>query len=110
MASGATSALTVNTLFGSFKSIDHASDAINLFNFSPMAATQPPHLAFVLNFNVSIFYLSYLICYLINFNRKLFNTTETELNAIAALANIGFSNNPFTGYKTPAAKGMPIML
>ena len=31
-----------------------------------------------------------------NFNRKLFNTTDTELNAIAALANIGFKSNPFT--------------
>ena len=26
-----------------------------------------------------------------NFNRKLFNTTDTELKAIAALANIGFT-------------------
>lgn len=45
-----------------------------------------------------------------NFNRKLFNTTDTELNAIAALANIGFNNSPLTGNKTPAANGIPITL
>ncbi len=44
------------------------------------------------------------------FNLRLFNTTETELNAIAALANIGFSNNPLTGKRIPAAIGMPIKL
>ena len=32
-----------------------------------------------------------------NFNRKLFNTTDTELKAIAALANIGFNSSPFIG-------------
>ena len=38
-----------------------------------------------------------------NFNLKLFNTTETELKAIAALASIGFNSSPFIGNKTPAA-------
>ena len=33
-----------------------------------------------------------------------------SMKAIAALANIGFSNNPFTGNKTPAANGIPIKL
>jgi hypothetical protein len=32
-----------------------------------------------------------------NFNRRLFATTLTELNAIAAPAIIGSSRNPFTG-------------
>ncbi len=45
-----------------------------------------------------------------NFNRKLFNTTDTELKAIAALASIGFNSNPLTGNRTPAASGMPITL
>ena len=45
-----------------------------------------------------------------NFNRKLFNTTDTELKAIAALANIGFNSSPFIGNKTPAANGIPITL
>ena len=36
-----------------------------------------------------------------NFNLKLFNTTETELKAIAALASIGFNSSPFIGNKTP---------
>ena len=34
-----------------------------------------------------------------NFNLKLFNTTETELKAIAALASIGFNSSPFIGNK-----------
>ena len=42
-----------------------------------------------------------------NFNRKLFNTTDTELKAIAALANIGFNRSPFIGRTTPAANGVP---
>lgn len=45
-----------------------------------------------------------------NFNRKLLLTTETELRAIAAPAIIGLSKNPFTGYKIPAAKEIPITL
>jgi len=44
------------------------------------------------------------------FNRILFPTTLTELNAMAAPATIGSSKNPLTGYKTPAAKGIPIRL
>ena len=42
--------------------------------------------------------------------RKLFVTTETELNAIAAAAIIGFKRKPVKGYNTPAAKGIPITL
>ena len=36
--------------------------------------------------------------------------TLTELNAIAALARIGLSRMPKTGYSAPAATGMPITL
>jgi hypothetical protein len=43
-------------------------------------------------------------------NRKALAMTETELNVIAALAIIGLSNNPVTGYKTPAATGIPMTL
>ena len=37
-------------------------------------------------------------------------TTETELNAIAAPAIIGFSRKPVNGNSTPAATGMVITL
>lgn len=47
---------------------------------------------------------------LLHLSLKLFNTTDTELKAIAALANIGFSSKPFTGNRIPAANGMPIRL
>jgi hypothetical protein len=40
-------------------------------------------------------------------NRSAFVTTDTELNAIAAPANIGESRIPKAGYSTPAARGMP---
>ena len=43
-------------------------------------------------------------------SRKLFVTTLTELRAIAALAMIGLSISPVTGYSTPAAIGIPITL
>ena len=43
-------------------------------------------------------------------SRKLFITTLMELNAIAALARTGFSMRPMTGYKAPAAIGMPSTL
>jgi hypothetical protein len=42
-----------------------------------------------------------------HFNRKLFATTETELNAIAAPAIMGSKVNPVNGYNTPAAMGIP---
>ena len=45
-----------------------------------------------------------------HFNRKLFVTTLTELKAMAAPAIIGFKTNSFTGYKIPAAIGIPITL
>ena len=44
------------------------------------------------------------------FNRNAFAITETELKLIAKAAIIGDSNNPKTGYKTPAAIGTPIVL
>jgi len=51
---GARSTFTSNTLFGSAKSIDQSSEAINVLSFAPIAATHPPHFAFVLNFIVAI--------------------------------------------------------
>lgn len=43
-------------------------------------------------------------------NRSAFVMTETELNVMAALANMGLSSNPTNGYRTPAATGTPTML
>lgn len=43
-------------------------------------------------------------------NRRAFEITETELNVIAALANMGLSNTPTNGYRTPAATGTPTRL
>ena len=40
-------------------------------------------------------------------NRRALTMTDTELNVIAALAIIGLSSNPNTGYSTPAAIGTP---
>src|ERR1700744_6052019 len=42
--------------------------------------------------------------------RRLFVTTLNELKAMAALASTGLSSNPQTGYRTPAAMGIPITL
>ena len=42
--------------------------------------------------------------------RRALDTTETELRAIAAAANIGFSRMPKDGYSAPAAIGMPTVL
>ncbi len=42
--------------------------------------------------------------------RSAFPITETELNVIAALAIIGLSSRPKTGYSTPAAIGTPSTL
>src|SRR5438045_3611089 len=42
--------------------------------------------------------------------RRLFDTTLTELNAIAALARIGLRRMPKNGYSAPAATGMPTTL
>ena len=42
--------------------------------------------------------------------RSAFAITETELKLIAAAASIGLSNNPNTGYRTPAASGTPSAL
>ena len=45
-----------------------------------------------------------------DFSLRLLLTTDTELNAIAAPANMGFNENPQKGYKRPAAIGIPIRL
>jgi hypothetical protein len=37
-------------------------------------------------------------------------TTVTELNAMAAEANIGFNRTPKKGKRTPAAIGIPAVL
>lgn len=41
---------------------------------------------------------------------KELRTTDNEENAIAPAATIGFSKNPDTGYKIPAAMGIPATL
>ena len=43
-------------------------------------------------------------------NRRALPMTDTELNVMAALAIIGLSSNPNTGYRTPAAIGTPSTL
>src|SRR5690606_6927276 len=43
-------------------------------------------------------------------SRRLFPTTLTELNAMAALARIGLSSTPNAGYSAPAAIGIPALL
>ena len=43
-------------------------------------------------------------------SRRLFSTTLTELNAIAALAMIGDRSSPKKGYRSPAAIGIPSTL
>ena len=43
-------------------------------------------------------------------SRREFDTTETELNAMAAAAKMGLSSTPKKGYRTPAAMGMPAVL
>jgi hypothetical protein len=43
-------------------------------------------------------------------NRSAFAMTETELNVIAALAQIGLISRPMSGYSTPAATGTPTAL
>jgi hypothetical protein len=42
--------------------------------------------------------------------RRLFATTLTLLNAIAALARMGLRSKPRAGYSTPAAIGIPMTL
>jgi hypothetical protein len=43
-------------------------------------------------------------------NRSALRTTDTDENAIAKAAMMGESNQPKRGNKTPAAKGMAIIL
>ena len=73
--------------------------------------TQPPQLIFVLNFKVFIVFKFIInIKVLLRLSLKLFRTTDTLLKAIAIPAIIGSNKNPFTGYKTPAAIGIPMRL
>jgi hypothetical protein len=68
---------------------------------------------FVLNRTVFIvlsFNVLDLLYILAAFSLRLLLTTLTELNAIAAPAIMGSNKNPFTGYSTPAAIGIPITL
>lgn len=44
------------------------------------------------------------------FIRSEFDTTDTDDIAIANPANTGFKSQPKIGKKTPAARGMPMML
>ena len=53
------------------------------------------------------FYIIYNFKFL---SRSALTITDTELNVIAALAIIGLSSKPNTGYKTPAAIGTPTRL
>ncbi len=57
-----------------------------------------------------LFYLFLIQSQLLQFRLKLFNTTLTELHAMAALAIIGLSKIPDNGKIIPAATGMPIKL
>lgn len=47
---------------------------------------------------------------LLHFKRRLLSTTDTELNAIAPLAIIGFNKGPPNTHSNPAANGMLIRL
>ena len=49
-------------------------------------------------------------CGLKSFNRRALHTTQTLLKLIAAAPNIGFNFHPNSGYHTPAASGIPIIL
>ena len=84
-----TSAFTVNNLSGDDKSILHCSGVKNVFSCSAILATQPAHLAEVFTCIISLYFL--IILYR---NLKLLSITDTELNAIAALAHIGDNNIP----------------
>lgn len=44
------------------------------------------------------------------FKRREFKTTDNELNAMAAAANIGLKRIAKNGYKTPAATGIRTVL
>ena len=43
-------------------------------------------------------------------SRSAFAITETELNDMASAATIGLRSSPNTGYRAPAAMGMPMTL
>ena len=51
--------------------------------------------------------LLFILYFLIN---KELETTDIELNDIAAAAIIGLNKNPVNGYKIPAAIGIPNIL
>ena len=60
--------------------------------------------------NSFILFTIYSILALYLFINNEFKTTETELNAIAAAAIIGFNKKPKSGYKIPAAIGIAAVL
>ena len=51
--------------------------------------------------------LSYILYLFID---RAFKTTLTEEKAMAMAAIVGFKSQPVKGYKTPAAKGMQMVL
>ena len=76
----------------------HSSRRSGKFNELGNYLTEKNFLKEILNYNF------------FDFNRRLFVTTLTELKAMAAPAIIGFSKKPFTGYRIPAATGIPMRL
>src|SRR5690625_4116401 len=101
----------LNVLSGSFKSTSHLLILVFVSKTGLTFSTQAAHLILLLKFKVLIiFNFCYLLIYFFIFNLKLFKTTLTELNAMAAPANIGFNKYPVKGYKIPAAIGIPMTL
>src|SRR5690625_5893854 len=93
----------LNVLSGSFKSTSHLLILVFVSKTGLTFSTQAAHLILLLKFKVLIiFNFCYLIIYFFIFNLKLFKTTLTELNAMAALANIGFNKYPLKEYKIKA--------
>ena len=61
---------------------------------------------------LSILYLKFIIKFylLYLFIKRELLITDTELNAMAAPAIMGFKRNPVKGYRAPAAIGIPMAL
>ena len=78
-----------------------------MLDMGSMIVAPPPLIA------PQLYYQPYNNNTIANYNEirlKLFNTTLTELHAMAALAIIGLSKIPYSGNRIPAATGMPIKL
>lgn len=112
-------ALSVSTV-STFSGVDVSTlQLVMLLLASSMGFTfarHPPQLMVVLNSNLVMVFcfmifpsniLGYILCERI---RRLFDTTDTELSAMAALATIGLSIKPVNGNNAPAAIGMPTTL